>query len=181
MISTSKIVSIVPNLLFPAFMVIIICLTTPLELVQFSKVVFANHEQEVFLALNSAQFVPLTTGEGSRIQVFVNYTVNDPSIINQTINSVMKAYQVNGTLIRTSSSPNGFIVNSTAGMQRHATTLSNSTIQNVIVIVQFTDIAKTVPISNSVRAELDLEKQTTIESNSGDSGGIAEFSRKYVY
>jgi hypothetical protein len=176
MISTSKIVSVVPKLLFPAFMVIIICLTTPLELVRFSKVVFANHEQEVFLALNSAQLVPLTTtGEGSRIQVFVNYTVNDPSIINQTINSVMKVYQVNGTLIKTSSSPNGFIVNSTAGIQRHATTLSNSTIQNVIVIVQFTDIAKTVPISNSVRAELDLEKQTTIESNSDDSGGIAEF------
>jgi hypothetical protein len=87
-------------------MAIIICLTTPLELVRFSKVVFANHEQEVFLALNSAQFVPLTTtGEGSRIQVFVNYTVNDPSIINQTINSVMKVYQVNGTLIKTSSFP----------------------------------------------------------------------------
>jgi hypothetical protein len=176
MISTSKIVSVVPKLLFPAFIAIIICLTTPLELVRFSKVVFANHEQEVFLALNSAQFVPLTTtGEGNRIQVFVNYTVNDPSIINQTINSVMKVYQVNGTLIKTSSSPNGFIVNSTAGIQRHATTLSNSTIQNVIVIVQFTDIAKTVPISNSVRAELDLEKQTTIESNSDGSGGIAEF------
>jgi hypothetical protein len=141
-----------------------------------ANIAFADHGQEVSITLSSAQFVPLTTtGEGNRIQVFVNYTVNDPSIINQTINSVMKVYQVNGTLIKTSSSPNGFIVNSTAGIQRHATTLSNSTIQNVIVIVQFTDIAKTVPISNSVRAELDLEKQTTIESNSDGSGGIAEF------
>lgn len=156
MISTSKIVSVVPKLLFPAFMVIIICLTTPLELVRFSKVVFANHEQEVFLALNSAQFVPLTTGEGSRIQVFVNYTVNDPSIINQTINSVMKVYQVNGTLIKTSSFPNGFIVNET-GIQRHATTITNnSKLQNVVAVIQFTDLAKLIPISNPVQVKLNL-------------------------
>jgi hypothetical protein len=126
-------------------------LTTP------ANIAFADHGQEVSITLSSAQFVPLTTtGEGNRIQVFVNYTVNDPSIINQTINSVMKVYQVNGTLIKTSSSPNGFIVNET-GIQRHATTITNnSELQNVIAVIQFTDLAKIIPISNPVQVKLNL-------------------------
>jgi len=122
-----------------------------------ANIAFADHGQEVSITLSSAQFVPLTTtGEGNRIQVFVNYTVNDPSIINQTINSVMKVYQVNGTLIKTSSFSNGFIVNET-GIQRHATTISNnSELQNVIAVIQFTDLAKIIPMSNPVQVKLNL-------------------------
>jgi hypothetical protein len=126
-------------------------------LIPAANIAFADHGQEVSITLNSTQFVPLTTGEGNRIQVFVDYTVNDPSIINQTINSVMKVYQVNGTLIKTSSSPNGFIVNSTDGIQRHATTISNnSELQNVIAVIQFTDLAKIIPMSNPVQVKLNL-------------------------
>jgi hypothetical protein len=129
------------------------------ELFLFTPIIaYADHGQEVSITLNSTQFVPLTTGEGNRIQVFVNYTVNDPSIINQTINSVMKVYQVNGTLIKTSSFPNGFIVNSTDGIQRHATTITNnnSKLQNVVAVIQFTDLAKIIPISNPVQVKLNL-------------------------
>jgi hypothetical protein len=126
-----------------------------------ANIAFADHGQEVSITLNSAQFVPLTTGEENRIQVFVNYTVNDPSIINQTINSVMKVYQVNGTLIKTSSSPNGFIVNET-GIQRHATTITNnSKLQNVVAVIQFTDLAKLIPISNPVQVKLNLTQVST--------------------
>ena len=63
--------------------------------------------------------------------MFSNYTVNNPSFVNQKINSVMKVYAPNGTLIKTSSSAEGFIVNQT-GLQRHASTITNSTLQNVI-------------------------------------------------
>jgi hypothetical protein len=141
-----------------------------------ANIAFADHGQEVSITLSSAQFVPLTTtGEGNRIQVFVNYTVNDPSIINQTINSVMKVYQVNGTLIKTSSFPNGFIVNGT-GIQRHATTITNnSKLQNVIAVIQFTDLAKIIPISNPVQVKLNLTQVSNAAVVEKEENNIAAF------
>ena len=85
--------------------------------------------------------------------MFSNYTVNDPSFLNQKINSVMKVYATNGTLIKTSSSAEGFIVDQT-GSQRHVTTITNSTMQNVIAVVQYTDLAKTLPLSNPLQVDL---------------------------
>ena len=82
------------------------------------------------ISLDSAEFTPLDE-EGNRVNVFANYTVDDPSLLNQRINSVMKVYSTNGTLIKTSSSAEGFAVNQT-GSQRHTTTITNSTLQNVI-------------------------------------------------
>jgi hypothetical protein len=124
---------------------------------------FANHGQEISLVLNSADFTSLSTNKTAhQVRVFVNYTVNDPSIGSQTINSVMKVYSPNGTLLKTSSSPNGFTINS-SGVQRHSTTLSNSIIQNVSAVVQFTDVSKIIPLSNSVVVKLNLANSTTIK------------------
>ena len=97
-------------------------------------VVVAYHEgQEISISLDSAEFNPL--GEvGNQVNVFSNYTVNDPSFVNQKINSVMKVYATNGTLIKTSSSAEGFIVNQTGSLS-HATTITNNTPQNVIAVV----------------------------------------------
>ena len=63
-------------------------------------VVVAYHE-------GHAEFIPLGE-EGNQVNVFSNYTVNDTSFVNQKINSVMKVYATNGTLIKTSSSAEGF-------------------------------------------------------------------------
>src|SRR5215203_6183366 len=111
-----------------------------------------DHGQEVSIILDSAQFIPLTTGEGNQ--------VNDPSIINiinSPINSVMKIYWPNRTLFKTSSSPEGFIANET-GTQRHATTITNSKLVDPTAVVQFTNLAKTVPISNPVQIRLNLDQ-----------------------
>lgn len=122
---------------------------------------FAYHGQEISLVLNSADFTSLSTNKtGNQVRVFVNYTVNDPSIDNQTINSVMKVYSPNGTLLKTSSSPNGFTINKT-GVQRHSTTLTNSIIQNISAVVQFTDVSKIIPLSNSVIVKLNLANSST--------------------
>jgi hypothetical protein len=124
---------------------------------------FANHGQEISLVLNSADFTSLSTNKTAhQVRVFVNYTVNDPSIGSQTINSVMKVYSPNGTLLKTSSSPNGFTINS-SGVQRHSTTLSNSIIQNVSAVVQFTDVSKIMPLSNAVVVKLNLANSTEIK------------------
>ena len=76
-------------------------------------VVVAYHEgKAISISLDSAEFIPLGE-EGNQVNVFSNYTVNDTSFLNQKINSVMKTYSTNGTLIKTSSSTDGFIVNQT--------------------------------------------------------------------
>ena len=123
-------------------------------------VVVAYHGQEVSISLDHAEFIPL--GEvGNQVNVFSNYTVNDPSFVNQKINSVMKVYATNGTLIKTSSSANGFVVNQT-GSQRHATTITNTTMQNVIAVVQYTNLTKTAPLSNPLQVNLTLTQVPAI-------------------
>ena len=124
-------------------------------------VVDAYHEgQDISISLASAEFIPL--GEvGNQVNVFSNYTVNDPSFVNQKINSVMKVYATNGTLIKTSSSAEGFIVNQTSS-QHHVTTLTNSTLQNVIAVVQYTDLAKTLTLSNPLQVDLNLTQVPAI-------------------
>lgn len=117
---------------------------------------FANHGQEITITEDLALFIPLTVG-GNQVNVLVNYTANDPSVIGQMANSVMKVYTTNRTLIKTSSSAEGFIVNQT-GFQRHATTIADSTLSEVIAVVQYTDIAKTIPLSNPLRVDLTLNQ-----------------------
>jgi hypothetical protein len=125
-----------------------------------STVVFANHIQEISISLDSAEFIPLGEVE-NQVNVLSNYTVNDPSFVNQKINSVMKVYATNGTLIKTSSSAEGFVVNQT-GSQSHATTITNNTPQNVIAVVQYTDLAKTLPLSNPLQVDLNLTQVPAI-------------------
>ena len=117
---------------------------------------FANHGQEITITEDLALFIPLTVG-GNQVNVLVNYTANDPSIIDQMANSVMKVYTTNRTLIKTSSSAEGFIVNQT-GSQRHATTIADGTLREVIAVVQYTDLAKTTPLSNPLRVDLTLNQ-----------------------
>ena len=113
---------------------------------------FADHGQEITITEDLALFIPLTVG-GNQVNVLVNYTANDPSIIDQMANSVMKVYTTNRTLIKTSSSAEGFIVNQT-GSQRHATTIADGTLREVIAVVQYTDLSKTIPLSNPLRVDL---------------------------
>jgi hypothetical protein len=120
---------------------------------------FAYHGQEVSISLDSAQYLPLGE-EGNQVNVLVNYTVNDPSVLNQRINSVMKVYIPNGTLIKTSSSSDGFTLNQ-SGSQRHATTLDNNNslpIVDVIPVIQFTNLTKTIPLSNPLQFNLTLSE-----------------------
>ena len=129
-------------------------------------VVVAYHGQEISISLDHAEFIPLGE-EGNQVNVFSNYTVNDPSFVNQKINSVMKIYSTNGTLIKTSSSIEGFIVNQT-GSQRHVTTITNSTPQNVIAVVQYTDLAKVLPLSNPLQVDLNLTQVPAISETESE-------------
>src|SRR5829696_8198587 len=136
------------------FMIAVLALST----VGLSYNAFAYHGQEVLLALDSAQFIPrLNTTEGSQVKVLVNYTVNDPSIVNQTINAVMNVYTSNGMLVKTSSFPAGFTANN-FGTQQLATTIKGNPnpIQNITAVITITNAAKLIPLSNSLTTKLNL-------------------------
>ena len=103
--------------------------------------VLANHGQEIPLTLNSAQFLPLSSAEGNQVNLVVNYSAVNSTILGQTINAVMKVYAPNTTAIKSTSFPNGFTVNS-SGTQELKTTITDNQIQNVAAVVQFTDAEK---------------------------------------
>jgi hypothetical protein len=133
--------------------------------------VFASDGQEISITLDSAEFVPLSGGEGNQVNMFVNYTVDDSSLLNQRINAAMKVYAPDGTLIKTSSSSDGFTVDE-SGSQRHATTITNSTLQNVIAVVQFTDLAKTMPLSNPLQVNLTLTQVPLIPETKNEIAAL---------
>ena len=56
--------------------------------------------QDVLLSLDSAEYMPLKKVKGNQVEVFAKYMVNNSSIIDKQINSVMKVYLPNGTLIQ---------------------------------------------------------------------------------
>jgi hypothetical protein len=137
-----------------------------------------DEEQEIFLTLfENSTFMPLTSGEGNQVSVFVNYEVRDDSIAGQRINAVMEVFAPNGTLIKTSSYPDGFIAQSSGGVEGLETTLKDKSIQSVTANVRFTDAAKIQIISNNISANLDLKGQittTTETTGGGGQGGAGE-------
>ena len=87
----------------------------------------------------------------------INYSMTDESIVGQRINAIMGIYdRINGTLIKLSSFPDGFILNNTAGKIQLASTLNDPKIQNISTIVTLTNAEKSEKYSNDVRSDLDL-------------------------
>jgi hypothetical protein len=83
----------------------------------------------------------------------------------------MKVYATNGTLIKTSSSAEGFVVNQ-SGSQRHATTITNTTMQNVIAVVQYTNLTKTIPLSNPLQVDLNLSQIPALSENESEIAAL---------
>ena len=116
---------------------------------------FADHGEEISIALNSATFMPLTSAEGNQVRVGVNYTTLNGTLTGNTINAVMKVYALNATAIKSTSFPNGIIANNSGTAEIKTTIIGNAT-QNVTAVVQFTDASKTIPLSNPVQIGLNL-------------------------
>jgi hypothetical protein len=87
--------------------------------------------------------------------------------------------RLNGSLIKLSSFPNGFILNDTEGTIQMTSTLTDPKIQNISAIVTLTNAEKSEKYSNDVRSDLDLTSilptslpgltfdETSTESNGG--------------
>ena len=83
--------------------------------------------------------------------------VTDPATVDKQISGTMKIFTANGTLMKTTSIPNGFKADKN-GFQQFVTSLPNSTIQSITTVVLFTDLNKTAALSNSITNNLVLNK-----------------------
>src|SRR5215210_582900 len=140
----------------------------------FFESAFADHGQETTIELHNSSFVSLTSGGGNQISAFASYELNDNSIAGQTINAVMEVYAPNGTLIRTSSYPNGFIAQSAGGIEGLETTIRDPTVQSVTVNVTFRNLDKTTMLSNDLRVNLNFAEEGTVSATTGEETGIEE-------
>jgi hypothetical protein len=114
-------------------------------------------QQQGTLSIDRATALPLVNAEGNQVKVVVNYSMGDGSFLGQRINAVMGIYdRVNGSLIKLTSFPNGFILNNTEGSIQMASTLTDPKIQNISTIVTLTNAEKSEKYSNDVRSDLDL-------------------------
>jgi hypothetical protein len=142
----------------------------------FLKHAFADHGQEITITLHNSSFGSLTSEGGNQVSVFANYQLNDDSIAGQTINAVMEVYAPNGTLIRTSSYPDGFVAQSSGGVEGLETTIRDPTIQSVTANVTFRNLDKTTMLSNDLRVNLNLDGEGTALTTTGESVGLEEES-----
>ena len=119
-------------------------------------------QQQSTISIDRATALPLVNAEGNQVKVVVNYSMGDGSFLGQRINAVMGIYdRVNGTLLKLTSFPNGFILNNTEGSIQMASTLTDPKIQNISTIVTLTNAEKSEKYSNDVRSDLDLEIDIT--------------------
>jgi hypothetical protein len=145
----------------------------------FLKNALAAHGQEVTLTLHNSSFGSLSSGGGNQVSVFASYELNDDSIAGQTINAVMEVYAPNGTLIRTSSYPNGFVAQSSGGVEGLETTIRDPTLQSVTANVTFRNLDKTTMLSNDLRVDLNLAEEGTAPPpamTTGEGVGLEEES-----
>jgi hypothetical protein len=131
---------------------------------------FADHGEEITLTLHNSSFGSLTSGSGNQVSVFAQYALNDNSIAGQTLNAVMEVYAPNGTLIRTSSFPDGFVAQGSGGIEGLETTIRDRTLQSVTANVTFRDLTKSEILSNDLLVDLTLAQEGGGPTAPGESG-----------
>jgi hypothetical protein len=145
----------------------------------FLKRAFADHGQEITLTLHNSSFGSLTSGGGNQVSVFASYDLNDNFIAGRIINAVMEIYAPNGTLVRTSSYPNGFVAHTSGGVEGLETTIKDPTVQSILANVTFRNLDKTETLSNELRVDLNLGEEgtapTTTEKDVGGGENVPGF------
>ena len=108
------------------------------------------------MEIDYAHFIsPLN--QDNQVKVLLkSLTTNDTSGLNyKTINDVMKIYSINGTLLKTSSYPQGFNYNSTESIKL-ATNIADKSIETITAVIQLTNLEKTQPLSDPLTIKLGL-------------------------
>src|SRR5918996_2264484 len=122
----------------------------------FFEIELLHAQQYNTISIVRATALPLVNTEGNQVKVVLNYSMGE-SFLGERINAVMGIYdRQNGSLIKMSSFPNGFVINNTEGTIQLTSTLTEPKIQNISTIVTLTNAEKSARYSNDVRSDLDL-------------------------
>ena len=131
-----------------------------------SNIIAFGDKKGITLTLDKSSYAPLTNIHGNQLSVSVKYEIDDKSLVDQKINGLMKIYSSNGTLIHSTSFPDGFIAKKKGGVEELKTTIRDPTLEHATANITFTDLKKTETLSNTVTAKLDLKQTTDQTTNS---------------
>jgi hypothetical protein len=129
-----------------------------------SSMIYAQPSEKITITLNSTKLTPSANGTYTQLKAVVGYVTKDASLLNSKINGIMKVSSLNGTVLKRSSSANGFIVNQ-SGTIPFATSLVGKTMQNAKIDIVLTDTSKILPLSNIVTSNVNSDT-TSIPSGS---------------
>ena len=147
-----------------SFVIFFIILSWSICISGFSGNIIAFGDKKgITLTLDKSSYAPLTNIHGNQLSVSVRYQVDDKSLADQKINGLMKIYSSNGTLIHSTSFPDGFTAKKKGGVEELKTTIRDPTLEHVIANITFTDLKKTETLSNTVTANLDFN-QTSVQT-----------------
>jgi hypothetical protein len=100
-------------------------------------------QQQGTISVVQATALPLVNAEGNQVKLVINYSMPIESFVGERINAVMGIYdRINGSLIKLSSFPNGFILNNSEGTIQMTSTLTDPKMQNISTIVTLTNAEK---------------------------------------
>jgi hypothetical protein len=119
---------------------------------------FAQTNEDISIKIANSSYAPMTNVQGNQLKVSVEYQVNDESLENEKINGIMKVYSPNGTLIHTSSFPDGFVAEKKGGTEDFKTTIRNPELNELIANVTFVDMEKDSTLSNTVTTTMNLQE-----------------------
>ena len=122
-----------------------------------NTMVRAQSDKDIMIKLDDATFSRLTNTNANQLKVSIDYDVKNKAIRDSTINGIMEVYSSNGTLLKHSSFPNGFLANVT-GTLVFKTTFTDRNLTDVIANVTIFDFGKKNPLSNTITSELILQK-----------------------
>jgi hypothetical protein len=112
--------------------------------------------QTLPMEIDYAHFIsPLNQDNQVKVLLKSLTTADSAGLNNKTINAVMKVYSINGTLLKTSSYPQGFNYNNTESIKL-ATNIANKSIETVTAVIQLTNLEKTQSLSDPLTIKLGL-------------------------
>jgi hypothetical protein len=123
--------------------------TLPMEIDYAHFISPLNQDNQVKVLLKS-----LTTADSAGLNNKTT-TADSAGLNNKTINAVMKVYSINGTLLKTSSYPQGFNYNNTESIKL-ATNIADKSIETVTAVIQLTNLEKTQSLSDPLTIKLGL-------------------------
>ena len=133
-----------------SFLILFVILSSSICISGFSSNMIAfGDKKAITLTLDKSSYAPLTNIHGNQLSVSVKYEFDDKSLSGEKINGLMKIYSLNGTLIHSTSFPDGFNAKKKGGVEELKTTIRGPTLEHVIANVTFTDLKKTQTLSNT--------------------------------